>query len=220
MGATHVFVETNWVVDCLAPAHFASDAACHLLRSAKNGVLRLHVPSICLSEARTVIRRKFQPRNQADPLRKYVRWAKQRGEIESAAQEVFRRSLDQYEQAVLSELESLDNAISALKRTPGVDAFSITEAMLESALSLETEKLELHPFDSTILPAILIRAEEIKRREADAELFFCELDGDLQPWDRNGNIKSALAQLYDNARVWVYGDFEMTTPVRRDDFPK
>lgn len=217
MGTEHVFVETNWVVDCFAPAHFAVPSALALLRSAQIGELVLHVPGICLSEARSVIRRKFQPRNQADPLRNYLRWAREKGAIDNDTEQVVRETLDRCEGIVLAELGSSENAISGLKDRAGVDVFSLTESMLELALVLGTEKLELRPFDYAILPAILTRAAEIRQQEPDAEICFCELDGDLQPWDKNGNIKPSLAQLYDNAHIWVYGDFEMTSPPRPSD---
>lgn len=220
MGARHVFVETNWVVDCFAPAHFATQASRELFQSAKQRTLSLHVPGICLSEARTVIRRKFQPRNQADPLRSYIRWAREKDEIDPSTEEVIRRSLDKYEATILAELESLENLLATVKNQRGVDVFPLTESMLERALSLGVEKLELRPFDYAILPAILTRAAEIQQDEPEAELFFCELDGDLQPWDKNGNIKPLLAELYDNARVWVYGDFSMTSPARPNEWLK
>jgi predicted nucleic acid-binding protein len=220
MGARHVFVETNWVVDCFAPAHFETPSARDLLRLAREGALSLHVPSICLSEARTVIRRKFQPRNQADPLRKYLRWAKENGEIELRAEEVVRQSLDRYERIISAALDALETTIGGLKNESGVEVFHLTESMLELALSLGTEKLELGPFDHVILPAVLTRAAEVRQQYSEAELFFCELDGDLQPWDRNGHIRPALAQLYDDAHIWVYGDFEMTAPARPDAWPK
>jgi hypothetical protein len=59
----------------------------------------------------------------------------------------------------------------------------------------------------------LIRADEL-RNEGETDVAFCELDGDLQPWDKNGNPKPVLTRLYDDARVWVYGDFTLTTPER------
>jgi hypothetical protein len=86
--------------------------------------------------------------------------------------------------------------------------------MLERTLSLTYERLDLHPFDTVLLGAVLTRAADLKMQEAEAELFFCELDSDLQPWDKHGNVKPALKQLYDNARVWVYGDFAMTSHER------
>jgi hypothetical protein len=220
MVARHVFVETNWVVDCFAPAHFAIPSARALLSSAQRGTLSLHVPGICLTEGRTVIRRKFQPRNQADPLRNYVRWAKVKNEIKPEAEQIVRHALDQYERVILAELQALDEAFDRLKNEEGVEVFPLTESMLELALSPAAERLGLHPFDHAILPAVLIRASEIKQHNADAELFFCELDGNLQPWDKYGRIKSDLAQLYDNAHIWVYGDFEMTSPARPDEWAK
>jgi len=74
-------------------------------------------------------------------------------------------------------------------------------------------------FDSSILAAVLTRALEIKMNEKDAEIFLCESDSDLQPWDKFGARKLPLAQLYDDARIWVYGDFLMTSPDRPVDWP-
>lgn len=71
----HVFVETNWVVDCCAPAHRRARAAVKLLEEANSGAIKLHLPSPCLTEARSVIRRKFQPK-EADTLREYLKWAR------------------------------------------------------------------------------------------------------------------------------------------------
>jgi len=83
--------------------------------------------------------------------------------------------------------------------------------MLERSISLMTEKLDLKPYDNSILAAILTRAGELAQGGAH-DLAFCELDGDLQPWDRYGKSKPLLTHLYDDARIWVYGDFTMTTP--------
>jgi hypothetical protein len=220
MGAKHVFVETNWVVDCFAPAHFATPAARELLALANDGSLSVHVPNISLSEARGTIRRKFQPRNQTDPLRNYLRWAKESHRIESQVEAMVRRELEAYERTVLAQIELVDGAVGDLRKQKGVDVFALTEEMLEFSLSLGTEKLELGPFDQAILSAVLAKTKEIKLHEPDAEIFFCELDSDLQPWDKNGNIRQPLARLYDEARVWVYGDFQMTSPPRPDDWPR
>jgi hypothetical protein len=83
--------------------------------------------------------------------------------------------------------------------------------MLEQSISLATEKLDLKPFDNSILAAVLVRAHEMLK-EGENDLVFCELDGDLQPWDKNGNTKPVLTRLYHDAHVWVYGDFTRTTP--------
>jgi len=44
-------------------------------------------------------------------------------------------------------------------------------------------------------------------------------DADLQPWDKRGNAKQLLTKLYDEALVWVYGDFGMNAPERPDGWP-
>jgi len=73
--------------------------------------------------------------------------------------------------------------------------------------------LDLKPFDQSILAAILVRAGELRNQGID-DISFCELDRDLQPWDKDGRRKEPLASLYDSAQVWVYGDFAMENPPR------
>jgi len=206
----HVFVETNWVVDYCAPAHQRALAAITLLEAANSGRIQLHLPAPCLAEARSAIRIKFQPR-EADRLREYLKWAKANGHVESAAEDVTRRVLDQFEGLVKRDLDNLEARLQGLKAETGLHIFPLSSDMLERSVSLSMEKLDLKPFDNSILAAILVRADELAR-EGGKDLAFCELDGDLQPWDRYGNTKPVLTRLYDTARVWVYGDFTMTTP--------
>jgi hypothetical protein len=54
--------------------------------------------------------------------------------------------------------------------------------------------------------ALKVKAEELWQI-GHSWVGFCELDSDLQPWNRNGERRSILGDLYDNARIWVYGDF-------------
>ncbi len=56
-----VFVETNWVVDIVAPAHLQSQQASQLLSLAEAGEFELYLPAICLTEARETIPRRFTP---------------------------------------------------------------------------------------------------------------------------------------------------------------
>jgi hypothetical protein len=70
-----------------------------------------------------------------------------------------------------------------------------------------------------ILAAVLVRARALRDSGAD-EVSFCELDGDLQPWDKYGRRNPQLAALYDSAGIWVYGDFAMENPARRRTFPE
>jgi predicted nucleic acid-binding protein len=50
-----VLVETNWVVDFIAPAHLQSPQAVQLLQRAQAGEFELYVPAICLTEARETV---------------------------------------------------------------------------------------------------------------------------------------------------------------------
>jgi predicted nucleic acid-binding protein len=219
MGERHVFLETNWVVACFAPAHFQMSDASNLLHETRQGRILLHIPSICLSEARSVVRRKFQPRTHADNLRNYLRWAKQETIVSEEKSRIVREVLDTYENVLQRELERLEERLATLGKEPGVDVFPLTDRMLERSVQLGSERLELDPIDNSILAAVLTRAGEIRSSDKTTEIFFCELDSHLQAWDRFGNRKLPLAQLYDDAHVWVYGDFSMESPDRPEDWP-
>ncbi len=90
--------------------------------------------------------------------------------------------------------------------------------MLERAIALAQADLSLQPFDQAILAAVLGRAEEL-RSQGETDLCFCVTDADLQPWDKRGNAKRLLTKLYDEALVWVYGDFGMNAPERPASWP-
>lgn len=205
----HVFVETNWVVDYCAPAHQRALAAINLLEAAKAGTISLHLPAPCLNEARSAIRIKFQPK-EANRLREFLKWAKANGHLEGKVVENTRHVLDQFEQLVKQDLDDLEARMEGLKTERGFRVFPLNSEMLARSISLTTE-VDLKPFDNSILAAILVRAHELLKA-GETDLAFCELDGDLQPWDKNGNTKPALTRVYDDAHVWVYGDFTMTTP--------
>lgn len=93
----HVFVETNWVVAYAAPAHTQVPAAIQLMEKARNGQLILHLPALCLTEARHPLRNKFQPRSAADSVRKYLAWATRAGKVDEDSAASLRKLLDQYE---------------------------------------------------------------------------------------------------------------------------
>jgi predicted P-loop ATPase len=169
-------------------------------------------------EARQPIRTKYHPRHSADAVRKYLAWAETvktpRDECE-----VVRRILDQYEAATIAELEQLEDRLMALRAHPGIEVFPLSDDMLARAVELATENLDLKPFDQAILAAILVQAKAL-RREGVQDLSFCELDNDLQPWDKQGRTKPFLASLYEDASVWVYGDFVLEHPPKRASFPE
>jgi hypothetical protein len=215
----HVFVETNWVVDYCAPAHFKVPEAVELLSKAQRGSFTLHLPSICISEARNVIHRRFDPVKQIASFRKYLKWAKNVGNITLEDDTVVRRVLDSYQNTAVAEFSNIEADLGALLTTQGLEAFPMNEAMLNCSLRFSGEQLDLHPFDVSVLSAILTRADELKLQDRSSELFFCELDSDLQPWSSAGNYRPRLRELYDAAHVWVYGDYGMSSHDRPDDWP-
>ncbi|MEK6609195.1 MAG: hypothetical protein AABZ30_16170 [Myxococcota bacterium] len=211
--ALHVFVETNWVVDYLAPAHHQKPDAVRLVERAAAGELQLHLPGICLGEALSVLRRKYQPK-EAAALGGFRRWAKEHGlltEEESSAAVAF---LEKFAAEVGRQIERIDAALQDLRARDGVAVFALSQEALLRSLELATLLPELKPFDQAILAAVLVRADEL-RLGGDAELAFCELDSDLKPWDKDGNRRVQLADLYDTAGIWVYGDFRLEGPVER-----
>ena len=211
----HVFVETNWVVEYCAPAHQRALAAINLLEAAKAGTISIHLPAPCLTEARSAIRTKFQPK-EANRLREFLKWAKANGHLEAKVVEDTRQVLDKFETLVKQDLDNLEARLAGLKSEKGIEVFPLSTDVLERSISLTTE-VELRPFDNSILAAVLVRAHQFLH-EGDRDLAFCELDGDLQPWDKNGRAKPVLQRLYDEAHVWVYGDFTMTTPEPRENW--
>ena len=129
------------------------------------------------------------------------------------------RVLDRYESTVRRELDGLETRLQFLLARSGIEIFPLNGEMLRRTVEMSTQKLDLKPFDQAILAAVLVRAEALRIAGAD-DISFCELDGDLQPWDKNGRAKQPLRALYDAAGVWVYGDFALESPPRRAGFPK
>jgi hypothetical protein len=213
----HVFVETNWVVAYAAPAHQRLPTALRLAKRAATGEIRLYLPSICLTEARYPIRTKFHPRPAANAVRKYLGWATGQGKLATEEAHSVRRVLDEYEVAVSAQLDDLDERLRSLVIHPGIEVFALGTEMLARTVELSTQNMDLKPFDQAILAAIIVRAEELRKRDRHG-ISFCELDGDLQPWDKNGRGKQPLTALYDSAHVWVYGDFAMEDPPRPPGF--
>lgn len=213
----HVFVETNWVVDVATPEHHRVPAALELLERAGRGEVRLHLPSICITEARRTIPTKFQPRHEADAIRKFLALP-QHGSISDADAQTVRRVLSVYEQQVKRELKQLENTLQSLLKEPGLEVFPLNERMLEYEVELSPLELGLQSFDHAVLASVLIRADELKE-SGESDFAFCELDSHLQPWDKEGGAKQPLARLYDERWIWVYGNFTLIDPKRPVDWP-
>ncbi|MDS3859953.1 hypothetical protein RIF25_03935 [Thermosynechococcaceae cyanobacterium BACA0444] len=201
-----VLVETNWVVDVTAPAHLQSSQALKLLQRADEGEFQLFVPAICLMEARETVPRKFAPRAQTEDLRKFVIWARDEGRINLEDEKAAFRVFDKFDGLVTSELTKVSERLDTLAAHPGLTVFPLSQPMLERQISIGAMDIFLKPYDLAILAAVLVKTEEL-RQEGHSSVGFCELDSDLQPWDKIGASKPALSALYNEARIWVYGDF-------------
>jgi hypothetical protein len=213
----HVFVETNWLVDVATPAHHRVPAALELLERAGRGELQLHLPSICITEARRTIPTKFQPRHEADAIRKFLSLPRP-GSITDADAQTVRRVLGVYEQQVKKELKQLEETLQSFLQKPGLEVFPLNERMLEYEVELSPLDLGLQSFDHAVLASVLGRADELKAA-GELDLAFCELDSHLQPWDKDGRAKQPLASLYDERWIWVYGNFTLIDPDRPPDWP-
>jgi predicted nucleic acid-binding protein len=214
----HVFVETNWIVAYAAPAHHKIPAAVELFDRAARGEIKLYFPAICVAEARRPILERFQSRSEADRVRQFLLWARETGVVDATDDEATRRVLDRMEGRVKVDLERLDEAFKSLKAANGIEIFDLSQEMLERSSDLSYLKLDLQPFDQAILAAILVRAKRLLADGVD-QMAFCELDSHLQPWDKDSNRKERLAELYDAARVWVYGDFLLQAPAKPLSWP-
>lgn len=215
----HVFVETNWVFGCAAPAHHRIPDAVSLLKRSRTGELHLLLPSPCLTEARKAILTKCQPRQEADAIRRFLRRSIVEGKVSKEDDRIVRQVLGSFEQQVDRELRQLDDTLASLRREVGLEIFAPNERMLDRIVNLSGSELFLQPFDQAILGSVLVRAEELLAA-GETDLCFCEIDADLQPWDKHGNPKQPLAGLYDSVRVWVYGNFELDDPDRPDNWPE
>jgi hypothetical protein len=205
----HVFVETNWLVGYAAPAHQKTYAAVDLLQKANRGEVQLYIPSICLTECRRPIREKFQVRSEADRVRRFLLWAKEMKIVDAIVDETVRKTLDQMEGLVKRDLGQLDELLAGLDKERGVEIFNMNEEMV--LRSVQLSYLALQPFDQAILASILVKAETLKKNGIE-RFAFCEVDSDLQPWDKLGAPKEPLLSIYNQAAIWVYQDFLLQEP--------
>ena len=213
----HVFVETNWVVDYAAPAHRQTPAAHGLMERARKGELKLLLPALCISEARKVIVSKFQPRGEANAIRHFVRWAAMAGKLTHADRDAVMRTVAMFEDRVRVELANLDSTLENLRSEAGLEVFPLNDDQLQLAIDVSFS-VDLNPFDQSVLAAVLGRSDAIHAIDPSAEIAFCELDSDLQPWDKQGRSKE-IVELYDARGIWVYGDFDMSAPQRPPGWP-
>jgi hypothetical protein len=215
--APHIFVETNWLFAYAAPAHHQVPAAAELLDRARRGEFTVHMPNICLGEARQAILTKCQPGHEANALRRFLTWGLPAGHVTEADAATARVILSKYESSIKQDLDNLDNALRTLAGLRCIDIFGLDDTMLDRATELALAGIAPKPFDHAILASVLVRASRLWDA-GERSISFCETDKDLQPWDKHGNAKPPLREAFDQAHVWVYGDFTLTEPQRRQGF--
>jgi hypothetical protein len=213
----HVFVESNWLFAFAAPAHHQVPDAAELLNRARQGDFTIHMPNVCIGEARQAIMTKCQPRKEANAIRRFLSWSEPAGDVTKADAAVTRAILDKYENSVKRDLDDLDSTLRRLGELPYLKIFGLDDDMLGLATKLALDGVAAKPFDHAILASILVRSSNLWDA-GEREISFCEADADLQPWDRYGNAKPTLTAVYEKAHVWVYGDYTLTQPPRRKDF--
>jgi hypothetical protein len=128
-----------------------------------------------------------------------------------------RSVLNKYESSIKQDLANLGNTLRRLADLPCLQIFGLDDEMLARATELVLAGIALKPFDQSILAGVLVRASRLWDA-GERTISFCETDGDLQPWDKYGNAKPPLRDAFDQAHVWVYGDFTLTQPQRREGF--
>src|ERR1035437_4494545 len=213
----HVFVESNWLFAFAAPAHHQVPAAAELLERARQGQFTVHLPNICIGEARLAILTNCQPRKEANAIRRFLSWSEPTGHVTVADSAVARGILDKYENSVKHALDDLDTTLRQLAELPYLKIFGLDDDMLNLATKLALDGVAYKPFDHAILASVLARSSRLWDA-GERGISFCEADADLQPWDKYGHVKPPLTAAYDRAHVWVYGDFTLADPPRRQDF--
>jgi hypothetical protein len=202
----HVFVESNWVVEVCAPAFRRTPEAEALLSSAGRGEITIHVPGIAFREARSVIRRKYQPK-ESGTLQDFRRWAREQGAVTTDVDGAANEFLTLFSNTVSADLASLDDRLHAVESSAGVNPFALSDAMLERALTLRDDvpDRELGAFDEAILAAVLVRADELGGKS-----MFCTLDRDLSPVDKRGAPRARLQAVYDAVGLEVRTSFDIS----------
>lgn len=212
-----MFVESTWLVAFAASAHHQVPAAVELLERARQGEFILHLPNVCIGEARQAILTKCQPRREGDALRRFLSWSEPAGIVTNAEATTGRTVLDKYESSIRRDLERLDTKFQDPAELPHVEIFALDDEMLVRATRLALDGVAAKPFDHAILAGILVRSSKLWA-SGERRISFCETDSDLQPWDKYGNAKPPLTAAYDEAHVWVYGDFTLAQPPRAENF--
>jgi len=188
-----------------------------LLDSARGGGIRIYIPACCISEAKKTIRLKFQPK-EADRLRSFVQWAFEKKHLDHETAESARMMLSSFEGHVSSGLAKLNDKLLEITKAAGIEVLPLDGPMLDLSVELHFKEIELGEFDRAVLATVLTKGRGLCD-SGETDVSFCELDSDLWPWEKKtGRARVEFKKLYDDAGVWVYSDFTLTSPERPEGF--
>jgi hypothetical protein len=190
--------------------------AVRLPERAQQGEFTLHIPNVSFSEARQSIQTKCQPVD-GPGIHRYVRWAHRKGELDDKRADEAHQLADRYLQDIKGQLADVPKTLNDLAELPCVRMFALDDEMLDLANRLSITNVAQKPFDHAILAGMLVYSSRLWS-QGERGISFAEADGDLQPWGSKGTPKDDLRKLYDDAHVWVYGDFTLQFPPREPDF--
>ncbi len=122
-----------------------------------------------------------------------------------------RTVIDQMENNVRNDLRVMEQTLRDLAESPGLEIVHYDAEMMARSTEYCFLLPALKPYDQAVLATVIVRAERLLQA-GEREMFFSELDSDLQPWDSKGASLEKLAQIYDDANVWVCGDYLLQTP--------
>ena len=164
------------------------------------------------AEARQSIQTKCQPVD-GPGIHRYIRWAHKNGEFNDDQAREAHQLADRYVQGITRELGAVPAILRQVAGFSFLRMFALDDEMLDLANHLAFTTVAQKPFDHAILAGILVAGSRLWN-EGERGISFAEIDSDLQSWGPKGAPKDDLRQLYDNAHVWVYGDFTLQFPPR------
>ncbi len=126
--------------------------------------------------------------------------------------------LSTFQGQITAELDRLKDTLRDITSAAGVEVLPLDDAMLKMSIDLQFTEIKLDTFDRAILTAVLTKGRSLRDGGA-TDVNFCTPDSDLLPWEKKtGRPLDELKKLYDDAGVWVYSDFTLSSPPRPGDF--
>lgn len=173
-----VFVETNWIVDCLAPVWFHNATATSLLQRHLDRVVEIHVPVVAIHEARKQLS-KFSP-SRVQEIHNLTHWLV---EHQPDLLEPLNRAIAKGQSELQAFEKTREQRLTELHKTLGSAVFPYREEAMLLQVELAKERIQLKPFDQAILCSVVAEAQLSRENDASAETVFCTRDSDFHRED-------------------------------------